>query len=156
MTGFEIPPTIFNPNLKINFTKLLDPFMLVLRIDSGHHYMRWHITTKNWSSEYAADSVVRLMWEARFGYEDILQAATSVYSGWTLWFPPPAFNPSNEALKIKGINEVVTHPVNGSMNSLYHTIISLNDSHKWSRENIADWLDTLDIVPSFEVPSEVA
>lgn len=31
-------------------------------------------------------------------------------------------------------------------------IVHLNDDHKWSREQIADWLDTLDVDLSFPVP----
>lgn len=35
--------------------------------------------------------------------------------------------------------------------SLYDCIIHLNDSHKWSRDQIADWLETLDIDITFKV-----
>lgn len=37
---------------------------------------------------------------------------------------------------------------------LYHMIIHLNDTHKWPRENIADWLETLDADLSFKTPTE--
>lgn len=34
-------------------------------------------------------------------------------------------------------------------------IIHLNDTHKWSREQIADWLDTLDLDLTFPVPEVI-
>jgi hypothetical protein len=39
--------------------------------------------------------------------------------------------------------------------TLWSLIQHLNDSHKWSRERIADWLETLDVDLAFPVPSEV-
>lgn len=40
------------------------------------------------------------------------------------------------------------------LTSLYHVVIHLNDEHHWHREQIADWLDGLDIDLSFKVPEE--
>lgn len=37
---------------------------------------------------------------------------------------------------------------------LYSTIIHLNDHHKWSREEIADWLETLDHDLTMHAPGE--
>lgn len=37
--------------------------------------------------------------------------------------------------------------------SVLITVTHLNDIHKWTRERIADWLDTLDIDLTFRVPS---
>jgi hypothetical protein len=51
-----------------------------------------------------------------------------------------------EVSKLPGINEIVKHPFRGEEKWLLEsTIISLNDDYKWSREQIADWLETLDI-----------
>lgn len=33
-------------------------------------------------------------------------------------------------------------------------VIHLNDRHRWSREDIADWLETLDMDLSFPVPED--
>jgi hypothetical protein len=38
---------------------------------------------------------------------------------------------------------------------LSEVIIDLNDNHKWTREQIADWLETLDVDLSFVPPSDV-
>lgn len=38
---------------------------------------------------------------------------------------------------------------------LQNTIIHLNDKHKWTREAIADWLETLDHDLTFKIPEEV-
>lgn len=40
-------------------------------------------------------------------------------------------------------------------NPLRNTIIHLNDWHKWPRERIADWLETLDHDLTFKTPEEV-
>lgn len=46
---------------------------------------------------------------------------------------------------IPGFNQMkVKHPVHGDEEYLRTTIINLNDSHRWTREQIADWLETLD------------
>lgn len=37
---------------------------------------------------------------------------------------------------------------------LFDAIMHLNDEHKWSREQIADWLDALDLDLSFPSPKE--
>lgn len=53
--------------------------------------------------------------------------------------------------ELPGVREMVKHPVNGNTYTLETVIISLNDQHKWTREEIADWLDTLDIDLTFKV-----
>ncbi|WMI33497.1 hypothetical protein SEA_KENREY_110 [Streptomyces phage Kenrey] len=53
--------------------------------------------------------------------------------------------------ELPGVHEMVKHPVSGNRNTLERVIISLNDQHKWTREEIADWLDTLDIDLTFKV-----
>lgn len=35
------------------------------------------------------------------------------------------------------------HPVTNKKNNLYEIVMDLNDGHMWTREQIADWLDTL-------------
>lgn len=42
----------------------------------------------------------------------------------------------------------------GWEDSVWSMIPHLNDDHKWSRERIADWLDTLDIDLEFRIPEE--
>lgn len=51
-----------------------------------------------------------------------------------------------------GLKEMVKHPVLPYHDSLEIVIISLNDHHGWTREQIADWLETLDIDLTFKTP----
>jgi hypothetical protein len=46
---------------------------------------------------------------------------------------------------------VAKNPVTGKEGSIENIIIHLNDHEKWSREQIADWLDTLPNQPVFEL-----
>lgn len=43
------------------------------------------------------------------------------------------------------LTTVVKNPVTGEEMAVSYVIIHLNDTHKWSFEEIADWLDTLDV-----------
>ncbi len=45
---------------------------------------------------------------------------------------------------LPGLSTEVKHPVTGETGEISTWIISLNDRYRWSRERIADWLDTLD------------
>jgi hypothetical protein len=45
--------------------------------------------------------------------------------------------------------KAVLHPVDDIYLNLMSTITNLNDAHGWTREEIADWLDTLDEQPVF-------
>jgi hypothetical protein len=73
-------------------------------------------------------------------------------------------DPGVLARQIPGIKQVVTCPackngeIKGITNSEYmattgeslmSVIIHLNDRHKWTREAIADWIETLDEIPTF-------
>lgn len=53
--------------------------------------------------------------------------------------------------KLPGLDEIVTHPESGTKQSVKDIIIFLNDRSKWTREEIADWLDTLDLDLKFKV-----
>lgn len=56
--------------------------------------------------------------------------------------------------QIPGLEEIVTHPVTGSQTSIQNAIMNLNDVCLWSREQIADWLETLDVNPILNDPKE--
>ncbi len=66
-------------------------------------------------------------------------------------FPPPSKGPDQIMKRIPGINQRVKNPLNNHWQELSTVIITLNDIHHWSREQIADWLDTLDDQPKFSV-----
>jgi hypothetical protein len=46
---------------------------------------------------------------------------------------------------LPNVRAEVRHPVTSVTMRLDLTIVSLNDTYKWTREQIADWLDTLDL-----------
>lgn len=58
------------------------------------------------------------------------------------------------ARKLPGVGEMVKHPVTGQEDELYGVIMSLNDSHDWTREQIADFVDNLPIDTSFDTSVE--
>jgi hypothetical protein len=51
----------------------------------------------------------------------------------------------NRVDKLPGLKETVTHPISKDRMTVEKAVINLNDVHHWTREQIADWLDTLDI-----------
>jgi len=63
----------------------------------------------------------------------------------------PKTNAYSLAQLLPGVNMLVSHPVDKVTSSLQEVIISLNDSFRWTREQIADWIETLDEVPKFEI-----
>ena len=46
--------------------------------------------------------------------------------------------------------EAVKNPVDGRSAELWRVIVNLNDVHKWSRDKIADWLESLDLDLEFK------
>jgi hypothetical protein len=58
-------------------------------------------------------------------------------------------SPPSDVAKLPGVNEEAKHPVTGRQAPLWNVIVDLNDRHGWSREQIADWVETLDIDISF-------
>jgi hypothetical protein len=52
--------------------------------------------------------------------------------------------------QLPGVEQIAVHPVAKNVNSIRNIIINLNDVHKWTREQIADWLDSLDVDLTFQ------
>lgn len=52
--------------------------------------------------------------------------------------------------QLPGMDAIVKHPVFGTMLPLRIIIIGLNDRHRWTRDQIADWLETLDVDLEFK------
>ena len=59
-------------------------------------------------------------------------------------------SPDRYTIQIDGLQQLVKHPIDGTMATLENTIINLNDGEHWTREQIADWLETLDNNPIIE------
>lgn len=79
-------------------------------------------------------------------YHHTFSGGSAVISGWS---ENNSKRPEVESLP--GLDEIVVHPVFKNKDSLRRVVISLNDSHRWSREQIADWLETLDVDITFKV-----
>ncbi len=56
-----------------------------------------------------------------------------------------------EVSKLPGLDELVVHPVLKTEHQLKKVIVNLNDIQRWTREQIADWLETLDVDLRFQV-----
>lgn len=48
---------------------------------------------------------------------------------------------------------IVKHPITGIDFPLNHTVVDLNNYYRWNREQIADWVDTVD--PTMHSESEI-
>lgn len=60
--------------------------------------------------------------------------------------PYMSFSQKAESFSRGGVFfQTVAHPVDGRKAALRGVIMDLNDRHGWTREQIADWLETLDI-----------
>jgi hypothetical protein len=74
------------------------------------------------------------------------------------YFSGPLVKPAKKAYggrdsrvdELPGVKEIVKHPITSMESTLESVIINLNDYHKWTREQIADWLETLDIDITFK------
>lgn len=55
---------------------------------------------------------------------------------------------------LPGVTERVAHPITGQQYRVQDIIPDLNDQYRWSRDQIADWLDTLDVDLTFQPPQE--
>jgi hypothetical protein len=82
---------------------------------------------------------------------------STTYSGWN--YVPAASTPDTYgaelvdslAAVLPDIRARVANPVSGLVYELSSVVIDLNDSRGWTREQIADWLDTLDLDLRFPV-----
>lgn len=52
--------------------------------------------------------------------------------------------------QLPGVKENVKHPISKTVAPLEKIIIDLNDHHKWTLNQIADWIETLDIDINFK------
>ena len=66
----------------------------------------------------------------------------------------PSLPTSDYLSQIEGLDKKVKNPETGALESIKNIIIKLNDIDKWTREQIADWLETLDEVPIFKRKEE--
>lgn len=65
-----------------------------------------------------------------------------------------AFTQDRRVDLLPGLEEFVVNPQTGKCGTLKSVIISLNDTSKWTREQIADWLETLDVDITFKTKED--
>ena len=56
---------------------------------------------------------------------------------------------AENAHNLPGYRRLIVHPITFQKEDMYSVITSLNDHYRWTREQIADWLDTLEKCPRF-------
>lgn len=112
---------------------------------------RWAVSV--WSTE--SDDIIRLVLhdenkdqflaavKGTFPNENHDRVESIVYS--LLFVDPSVLSQS-----IPGIMNKTTNPVTGETGTFWQIIQRLNDSTDWTREQIADWLDTCDNAPKFD------
>lgn len=71
----------------------------------------------------------------------------AVRENWYYLFSIHNSGPSDYEAQIPGLFVKVKNPVSGETQAIRDIIINLNDYSGWSREAIADWLETLDENP---------
>jgi hypothetical protein len=89
---------------------------------------------------------------------------SSGYYGHSFPYNPPASSSTPDtygaelvdslAEILPNVRAMVRHPVTTSPVTLERAIVSLNDSHGWTRERIAEWLETLDLDLRFPVSTD--
>lgn len=65
-------------------------------------------------------------------------------------------SPSGMVNSMDAMKMEVKHPIEDHTGTVDNIIINLNDGYKWSREKIADWLDTLDEQPMWEIGGDTS
>ena len=62
-----------------------------------------------------------------------------------------AINVKNTALDlVPGLSVKVKHPMTKVISPIHGIIVDLNENHDWTREEIADWLESLDVDLQFK------
>lgn len=61
---------------------------------------------------------------------------------------------SSLARELPGFRQKEIHPIHKFEEELGEIIINLNDYHNWSFDQIADWIESLDNIPTFDIPAE--
>lgn len=108
-----------------------------------------HQKFPEWGAEW---EIFRVQW---FG-----ESETMTKNGYDSWFKKPQPSAIQSSTRdprvdlLPGLSAQVKHAVTGRLCRLEDAIISLNDQHGWSREQVADWLETLDVDITFKVNTE--
>lgn len=105
-----------------------------------------HIAMSEW--QYAGQTSEFIIDDAPNGYQ-AYKPGGYVNSAASMHLTPKS-SEDRRVKQLPALDEMVKHPVTGQTAALRDVIINLNDISKWTREAIADWLETLDIDISFK------
>jgi hypothetical protein len=127
-----------------------NPVTNMLAIHAGEHFLRVQV-----EGERDADFLSSILAGTPFEKKSHL-----IYQMLQAWFPMTIQQEfwvarehvrekgpkttSDFAMLLPGVDQMVKHPLTGEENVLYYIIIDLNDGQKWSRDQIADWIESLD------------
>ena len=126
----------------------------VIVIDRPHekYYYR-----KQWVHNYKVHQFEDFDNPALVGLQSIY-VSDQLIDFWKKYLGPLAetsyVGPHHYVGQIPGLLEMVTNPVTLGADTLEQTIIYLNDTARWTREQIADWLETQDNNPILNNPQE--
>lgn len=81
----------------------------------------------------------------------VIEGGSGAFYSWPETSAQTGYGRRDEVDKLPGIKENVKHPVTQEYDELEDIIIDLNDDCKWTRYEIADWLETLDIDIRFKI-----
>lgn len=102
-----------------------------------------------------SDEFVLYSYSTRLATDDEWAAVKKLLAHVSTQFTGSPNSLSGMSQKLPGMNMLVKHPVTGERMNLWSVVQNLNDHNKWTREQIADWIETLDNVPTFKEPEEV-
>lgn len=98
--------------------------------------------------------------EQQADFKSMMAAMTKVYKKNDTYYAPSSSGGVQSTLEkaIPGLKGAKSHcpdkqcPRSAAEEPLTKVIVHLNDGHKWKREKIADWLETLDCDLAFKTP----
>lgn len=125
----------------------------VIVVEDGDLYWRVEVKGLILSHELAQKKTEELVQQVPEIYRSALANLVMAYV-YSSFATGGGDSPSRYTNQIPGLNVKVKHPVVDGSFSLSTVIMDLNDTHRWTREQIADWLETLDENPILNNPKE--
>lgn len=113
--------------------------------------LTWPGVLKGYKSGFSKELVEQNMqnfWGSKFSPDDFIYKNDPGPS------PKPGLSLSSKAATLPGVHTKVKHPITSRQTSIYSIIIDLNDDERWTREQIADWVETLDVDLRFKAPND--
>src|SRR5687767_2322560 len=172
-----LQPNIYNINLKINGiyydqaitgemfdTNRSDVLWIVLKEAAYHAYgdfknhedklktVHNHIMNGNKYGTIYCPKLKGIEYKPKKSYGEYV--SYSINSEYISHYPNVKDNSGQQLSSLSsalpGMFQMEKHPVTGKEGDLRNIIMDLNDHYKWTRDEVADWIETLDNIPVFE------